>query len=217
MASECRRPVRVAVVDDYEIVVAGIAAVLAPYADRVRVVELDVPHRPRRTDLDIVLYDTFGRSEGHESELRELSSHGQVKVVVFSWDTDPERVARAFDHGASGYLAKSLTAEEIVSALERVQAGETVRPADAPTHESAGSSGYQQALTHRETEVLALIAQGLSNPEIADRLHVSINSIKSYVRSGYRKIEVTRRSQAVAWAIAHGFAPDDVEEPSDAR
>ncbi|MDO9498020.1 MAG: LuxR C-terminal-related transcriptional regulator, partial [Nocardioides sp.] len=57
-------------------------------------------------------------------------------------------------------------------------------------------------------EVVALITQGLSNQEIADRCYLSINSVKTYVRTAYRKMQVTRRSQAVLWGIAHGLAPD---------
>ena len=68
--------------------------------------------------------------------------------------------------------------------------------------------GRSAGLSPREAEVLALISRGLSNQEIADRAHVSINSIKTYIRSAYRKIGVERRTQAVLWAIANGFEPD---------
>jgi DNA-binding CsgD family transcriptional regulator len=63
-------------------------------------------------------------------------------------------------------------------------------------------------LSPREAEIIALIARGLTNQEIAERAHVTINSIKSYIRSAYRKIGVERRTQAVLWAMANGFAPD---------
>ena len=59
----------------------------------------------------------------------------------------------------------------------------------------------------RESEIIALITQGLSNQEIAERSYLSINSVKTYIRTAYRKIGVHRRSQAVAWGIAHGFLP----------
>ncbi len=201
-------PVRVAVVDDYEIVVAGIAAILAPHADRVRVVELDVGTLPVRGDVDVVLYDTFGHTDNHDLDVADLVRSGSVKVVIFSWNVEPQRIDEALCRGAAGYLPKSLTAEEIVAALERVHAGEIVRPSDVPASsvvETVGWPGREHGLTHREAEVIALIAQGLSNQEIADRLYLSINSVKSYIRTGYRKIGVTRRAQAVGWAIANGF------------
>jgi two-component system, NarL family, response regulator LiaR len=62
-------------------------------------------------------------------------------------------------------------------------------------------------LSARESEVIALIAQGLSNQEIAERAYVSINSIKTFIRSAYRKLGIERRTQAVLWATEHGFLP----------
>ena len=70
--------------------------------------------------------------------------------------------------------------------------------------------GREFGLTEREAEVLALITQGLSNQEIAERSYLSINSVKTYIRTAYRKIGVTRRSQAVVWGMKHGFEPDRV-------
>jgi DNA-binding CsgD family transcriptional regulator len=69
--------------------------------------------------------------------------------------------------------------------------------------------GAAVGLTAREVEVLALIAQGMSNLEIAERLFLSINSVKTYIRSAYAKIGATSRSRAVAWCLQHGFAPPD--------
>ena len=74
--------------------------------------------------------------------------------------------------------------------------------------ESGNWPGRSFGLTQRESEVLALITQGLTNQEIADRAYISINSVKTYVRTAYRKIGVTRRSQAVSWGMQHGFQPD---------
>ena len=68
--------------------------------------------------------------------------------------------------------------------------------------------GRSAGLTPREAEILALITQGLSNQEIADRAFLSINSVKTYIRTAYRKINVTSRSQAVLWGVDNGFKPD---------
>jgi len=210
--------VRVAVVDDYEIVVAGIAALLAPYDDRVHVVELAAGRRPALCDVDVVLYDTFGHTHDHDVEIKDLASGGDVKVVVFSWNVETLRVTCALEQGAAGYIAKSLPAEAIVTALERVHAGEVVVPheveADLAT-DTVSWPGAEHGLSHREAEVIALVAQGLSNEEIAARLYLSINSIKTYIRTAYRKIGVTRRSQSVAWAMTHGFVTYDVDARRD--
>ena len=70
--------------------------------------------------------------------------------------------------------------------------------------------GQEAGLSARESEIIALITKGLTNQEIAERAYLSINSVKSYIRSAYRKIGVTRRSQAVAWGMQNGFEPDRV-------
>ncbi len=116
----------------------------------------------------------------------------------------------ALAKGVSGWLSKSLSGEELVSALERVCGGEVVVSEDpgpdAPIVEGAWP-GKEHGLSPRESEVLALIAQGLSNQEIADRAFISINSVKTYIRTAYRKIGVERRTQALLWATRTGSCP----------
>jgi NarL family two-component system response regulator LiaR len=203
------RALRVAIVGDYEIVVAGIAAVLEPYADRVRLIQVTQGSAASFTtdDVDIVLQDRFGRPD-EAGDLRALDDPGHPRVVAFSWNVEPAVVSRAIGEGAAGYVAKSLPAEEIVVALERVHAGERVLAlglgleleddsrADVPLGSEAGLSG-------REYQVLTLITEGFTNQEIARQCFLSVNSIKTYVRTAYRKIGVTRRTQAVAWGIEH--------------
>ncbi|GAA1132380.1 response regulator transcription factor [Nocardioides aquiterrae] len=204
-------PIRVAVVNDYEIVVAGVAAMLAPHHDRISIVELS-SGLPVLSDVDVILYDTFGQIQGDGVDLEDLVDGSDARVVIFSWNLQPELVRAAIERGAAGYLSKGLPADEIVAGLEAVHNGETVTPREsAPSadRDTTGEwPGREHGLTARESEVLALITQGLSNQEIADRTYLSINSVKTYIRTGYRKIGVGRRSQAVAWGMRHGFAPD---------
>lgn len=205
-------PVRVAVVNDYDIVVAGVASVLSPYPDQVTVVELDAG-LPVRSDVDVVLYDTFGQTQGDHLQLPELvADNSGARVVVFSWNVQPDLVDRALELGASGYLSKADPAERIVESIVRVAAGEVVRPhadGEDPEADRRGNwPGRAAGLSAREAEVLALIAQGLTNLEIAQRTYLSINSVKTYIRTCYRKIGVSSRSQAVGWALRHGFEPD---------
>jgi NarL family two-component system response regulator LiaR len=214
-------PVRIAIVNDYEIVVAGTAAVLAPYADRVEVVELDAQMK-LVSDVDVLLYDTFGQVQGDRVEFSDLVEGEPPRVVIFSWNVDPTLVSRAMEKGASGYLSKALTADQLVESIERVHAGEVVLPSETEKSSAVVVGdwpGQQLALSAREAEIIALITQGLTNQEIAERAYLSINSIKSYIRSGYRKIGVTRRSQAVAWGMQNGFAPDRLRrvDPFDHR
>ena len=132
--------------------------------------------------------------------------------MIFSWNLQPDLVERAISTGAAGYLSKALDAEEIVEALEAVHAGKSSsRRRSRSRDRGAGVwPGREFGLTAREAEVLALITQGLSNQEIAERSYLSINSVKTYIRTAYRKIGVTRRSQAVVWGMKHGFEPDRV-------
>ncbi len=108
-------------------------------------------------------------------------------------------------------LVKVLTGPAIVAALERIMEGETVimTGSQETSVDAAGDwPGRSVGLSPREAEVLALIAHGLNNKQIAQRAFVGIDSVKTYIRSAYRKIGVESRSQAVLWAVQHGFEPD---------
>jgi len=204
-------PIRVAVVNDYEIVVAGVAAMLEPHRERINIVELD-SSLPVISDVDVILYDTFAAIQGDGVDLEDLVHGGDARVVIFSWNLEEQLVRKAIDRGASGYLSKGLDAEQVVAGIEAVHRGETVTPPESTMsadREANGEwPGREFGLSAREAEVLALITQGLSNQEIAERTYLSINSVKTYIRTAYRKIDVTRRSQAVAWGMRHGFEPD---------
>ena len=202
------RPIRLAIADDYALVIAGVAALLAD--EHIDVVETGAS-LPVVTDVDIVLYDTFGQIQGDGIDLEDYVRDSGAKVVIYSWNLEPDLIERAVAGGASGYLSKVLTGPEIVAALERIMRGEIVILAgDHETSVDAAGDwpGRLAGLSPREAEILALITQGLSNQEIADRAYLSINSVKTYVRAAYRKIEVTRRSQAVLWGMRNGFEPD---------
>jgi DNA-binding NarL/FixJ family response regulator len=131
-------------------------------------------------------------------------------VVIYSWSNDPRLIANTLALGVSGYLSKTLHAAELVEALRAVHAGEQHVSVD---FELGGSEpgdwpGRAQGLTRREAEVIALITQGLSNAQIADRASLSINSVKTYIRQSYQKMGVGTRAQAVLWGVHNGFLPD---------
>jgi NarL family two-component system response regulator LiaR len=199
---------RLAIVNDYAVVSAGIAALLAD--ERIDVVETEAS-LPVLTDVDIVLYDTFGQIQGDGIDLEDFVRDSGAKVVIYSWNLQPDLIQRAIAGGASGYLSKVLTGPEIVQALERINNGEiVVLVGDNET--SVGGAGdwpgRTVGLSPREAEILALITQGLTNQEIADRAYLSINSVKTYIRSAYRKIGVDGRTKAVLWGLSHCFQPD---------
>jgi len=149
--------------------------------------------------------------QGDGIDLEDLVRGSNAKVVIFSWNLQPGLVDAAIARGARGYLSKALSAEDLVKGIEAVAQGEIVRelrPLDDQLLDRGAWPGRTHGLTQREAEVLALITQGLTNQEIADRAYISINSVKTYIRTAYRKIGVTRRSQAVSWGMRHGFTPD---------
>ncbi len=209
--STSKDPVLVALVNDYDVVVIGIAHMLEPYRDRVLIAELDAG-RAVEDDVDVVLYDTFAQPESDEAEIEVLVKNPHAgRVAVYTWNFHARLVREAQRLGASGYLSKALPARELVTAIEALHAGEVVI-SDPPGRARSASGhdwpGRAEGLSDREAEILALITQGKSNAEIVALTYLSPNTIKSYVRNLYRKIDVASRTQAVLWGIRHGFDPD---------
>jgi DNA-binding NarL/FixJ family response regulator len=210
-------PIRLAIVNDYEVVVHGLAAMLRTYADRVEVVEMDANAHPSAS-VDIALFDTFAQSFRDRERIARLVQDPRIgKVVVYTWTADDPGVAKTRVPGISAYISKRLAASDLVAALERIDAGEPVRLHDAGHGPLVGGDwpGREEGLTARESEVLSLITQGYSNNDIVETTMLSINSIKSYIRSAYRKIGVTSRSRAILWGIDHGFQPDRARMSGD--
>ena len=210
-ASRSSAPITVALVDDYDIVVKGVANMLDPYRDRVVIAELDST-MPVDDAVDIVLYDSFAQPESDHEEIGVLVANPRAhRVVVYTWNFHPDLVESARQHGAHGYLSKTLPARELVAALEAVQSGETIISDVPPRARSAPGldwPGRGEGLSDREAEILALITQGKSNADVARLTYLSPNTVKSYIRTIYRKIGVESRTRAVLWGVDHGFTPD---------
>lgn len=201
-------PLSLALLNDYPVVVQGVSRMLEN-DDRIDVVELDSGEDPSRP-VDLVLYDAFAaRGGGDHDVVRLLEDARYRKVAVYSWNTSQERVRQALDLGVHGYVSKALSADELADALVRIHGGEhVVLPEPVPEEiEIADWPGRSAGLSPREAEVVALITQGITNEEIARTCYLSINSVKSYIRSAYRKMGVERRSQAVLWGVQNGMQP----------
>ena len=204
-------PIRVALVNDYDVVVFGLARILERYDDRLVIAEIDT-NQTVVDVVDLVLYDSFAQPESDRGEIGDLVANTRTgAVVVYTWNLHPQLVERARAQGARGYLSKALPARDLVTALEAVHQGEVVvSEPDRRVRAVTGSDwpGREEGLTDREAEVLALITQGMSNADVADLTYLSPNTIKTYIRSIYRKIDVESRTQAVLWGVEHGFQPD---------
>jgi DNA-binding NarL/FixJ family response regulator len=206
-----RKPITTALVNDYDIVVMGLAHILEQYRDRVVIAELDA-NQPVSDLVDIVLYDNFAQPESDHEEISVLIHNPRARrVVVYTWNFHPDLIESARQQGVHGYLSKALPARELVAALEAIHAGDIVisdPPVRARSINGLNWPGRSEGLTDRESEILALITQGKSNAEVARLTYLSPNTVKSYIRTIYRKINVTSRTQAVLWGVRHGFTPD---------
>lgn len=214
---------RVLVADDQRVVREGLATllgllpgieVLGSAADGEEVMVLVREHRP-----DIVLMDLrMPRCDGVEATRRLRASHPDVKVIVLTTYADDRSVLDALRAGARGFLTKDAGAEEIRAAIAAVQRGEaSIDPAvqhhvvnalvgSGLGREELAEPDLPDGLTAREAEVLALIAEGLSNTEIAERLVVSEATVKSHVNHLFTKTGARDRAQAVTYAYKHGLA-----------
>ena len=159
-----------------------------------------------------MLYDSFAQPESDHDEISVLVDNPRARrVVVYTWNFHPDLIDSARRQGVHGYLSKTLPARDLVAALEAVHAGEIVVSDPPPRARSASGldwPGRSEGLTDRESEILALITQGKSNAEVAALTFLSPNTVKSYIRTIYRKIDVASRTQAVLWGVDHGFTPD---------
>ncbi len=208
-----------AVVNDYPLVVAGLQAALEPFSDRVHVAAAVVDD-VGPGDGDVVLLDTFGNPDTPAPDPRTRIGLPGAKLVIFSWDSSEPQVRAALANGADGYLSKTLPPEDLVDGLERVHRGERVVVEAAARADETPVQGRwpgdEHALTAREAEILALIGRGLSNVEISQQAYIGVNTVKTHIRSAYRKIGVTTRSQAVIWTFPTGSEhPDHVRDSVD--
>jgi DNA-binding NarL/FixJ family response regulator len=213
-------PVRIVLVDDHEMVIEGLKAMLTAFRDRVEVVGQAVGAERAVgviEDLkpDIVLCDV--RMQGSSGldlclELRERDP--SCKIVMLSVYDDEQYLFQALRVGASGYLLKSISSDELVRQLEFVHGGETaIDPGMAARAVDTAARlqrdefwpGARQGLTQRESEILKFVVSGLSNRAIASKLVIGDETVKSHLRSIYRKLGVSDRTGAVATALREGI------------
>jgi DNA-binding NarL/FixJ family response regulator len=213
-------PVRIVLVDDHEMVIEGLKAMLAAFSERVQVVGQAVGAERALSVIDelkpdIVLCDV--RMQGSSGldlcqELRERDP--QRKVVMLSVYDDEQYLFQALRVGASGYLLKSISSDDLVRQLEFVHSGETaIDPVMAARAVDTAARiqrdefwpGARQGLTQRESEILSFVVNGLSNHAIATKLVIGDETVKSHLRSIYRKLGVSDRAGAVATALREGI------------
>jgi DNA-binding NarL/FixJ family response regulator len=193
------------IVDDHEVVREGLRLSLsrAPHirvvgeaSDGASAIDLALRRKP-----DIVIMDVrMPGMDGLEATRRLSEQLPETKVLIFTAYSERSLLGRGFESGAKGYVLKEAPHGTLVRAIEKVAAGEAyVDPALMPQF----LSGRDQTdmLTPREREILQLLADGLSNGDVAERLFISQETVKSHVRHILTKLEADTRTQAVAIAL----------------
>ena len=215
-----KAPIRVLITDDHAIVRKGLAMLLATERDMKVVgeaqdgqeaVEKAGPLKP-----DVVLMDlVMPRMDGIEATRKITEAHPEVKVLVLTSFAADDKVFPAVKAGALGYLLKDSSPEDLVEAIRRVHRGEPSLEPDIARKVLQELSQPGKAkptgdpLTERELEVLRLIAQGLSNKEIASRLFISEWTVRTHVSNVLSKLHLASRTQAALYALRSGLASID--------
>jgi DNA-binding NarL/FixJ family response regulator len=192
-------PIRVAVISRNHLVRAGLVSLIAQLAQRAVVTQaatVDDHLEPH----DVAIYD-LGADRGRNDyiNLQRLRDEGS-QVIGLVYDTERDTV-QALVGATSHVITLSVTPEQLLEVLYR-----TTSPRGRQHRGDDDVLRLPARLTEQEFRVLELIGAGLTNPEIAKDLHLSVNSVKTYVRMAYRKIGATNRAGAILWGIEHGLA-----------
>lgn len=210
----------VLIIDDHPLFRKGVAQLIDDMGDEFKLVgeaqsgqegiELALKHRP-----DLILLDLDMDGINGIETLVELKRHGiDSNVVVLTVSDAEEDLVAALRNGADGYLLKDLEPEVLQSKLQSVMTGQMVldqslseKLANSIRHDQNATPEKEEnaSLTHREREILELIASGYSNKLIARELDISDGTVKVHVKNLLRKLNVHSRLEAAVWALNHGF------------
>ena len=203
----------VMIVDDHKVVRSGLSAFLDAYDDLELVAQADSGEKAlalcHEYQPDVVLMDlVMPKMNGAETTEALVNACPEIKVIALTSFKEQELVEGALKAGAIGYLLKDVDADELADAIRQAYAGKpTLAPEAAQVLIQASRRPYKPGidLTEREKEVLGLLVEGLTNPEIAQRLYVSKATVKFHVSSILNKLQVSSRTEAVAKALQEGL------------
>jgi DNA-binding NarL/FixJ family response regulator len=216
--------IRLLIVDDQQLVRAGLRMLCASAPDLRVVGEAgngqEAVRRARAAVPDVVLMDLrMPGMDGTEATRRILAERPATRVVVLTTFDDDEHLYPALAAGVSGFLAKDSTPVELLAAIRRAESGDTPFSPDVlrrlvneavRARQSTRPPGHDAPalpdLTVREQQVLTLVASGLSNGEIAERLHVGVTTVKTHVASLMTKTNATNRVRLAVFAAQHDLA-----------
>lgn len=204
---------RIMIVDDHEVVRLGLRAALEPESDLAIVGEAsngaEALAKMAVLDPQLILMDVrMEKMDGIESCREIKSCYPDAYILMFTSYTDEEAVISSILAGASGYLLKHLSRAELLNSIRLVASGQTLIDANARQRAidrlTQTPGGH---LTDREREVLALVARGYTNRQIADRLVVTEKTARNHVSHILEKLGMSRRSEAAAFAVEHKLVP----------
>ena len=201
---------RVLIVDDHDVVRRGLAAVFGLWRDVALVGEArdgaEAVAAYGRLRPDVVLLDLQMEPVGGIEALRRIrADDGRARVIALTSFVDAEHVLPALEAGASGYILKTADPDEIHAAIRNVAAGQSVYDPDVMDALAQGVQERATAaqLTVRERDVLRLVAEGMTNQQIADTLFIGVKTVKTHIGSIFAKIDVQDRTQAAVYALRH--------------
>lgn len=217
-------PIRLLIVDDHKVVREGLRSflgtepgieIVGEAADGRQALDRVMSLGAEGLRPDVVLMDLeMEPVDGIEATREIRSRYPEVEVVALTSFVEEDRVHAALDAGAAGYLLKDADADELAAAVRAAHHGElTLDPALArrlmASLRASRDPSPTDDLTPREREILALVARGSSNQEIATELVISERTARTHVSNILRKLELRSRTQAALWASKHGLAAPD--------
>jgi len=205
--------IRVLIADDHAVVRRGLVSILGAEPDINIVGEardgLEAINQAVELEPDVILMDILMPGcDGLEATAALAHHLPQTRVLILTVSDREEDLFQAVRFGARGYLLKSASIDEIVAAIRRVAEGEAILSpyiAGKLLDQFRREQSPNASLSARETEVLALVGEGLTNHEIADRLIIAESTVKTYLQRLLDKLHLENRAQAIAYAVSHGL------------
>ncbi len=212
--SPTKSPLRVAIADDHRLMLDGIKRALETAPDIKEVGEAmsgeEMLALVPRVRPDVVILDLrMPKGDGLSTLGTLRKDYPDLKVIILSMFEDPEHIDQALHQGAAGYVVKSINPLDLPSTIRQVVEGTVYHPrgrqGEGGSGGGSGNSGHPGGLTDRELSILRLVAEGLSNLDIASKLYVTEQTVKFHLSNIYRKLGVGNRTEATRYAYRNGL------------
>ncbi len=209
--------IRVLIADDHAVLRHGLRLILNEADDLTVIGEAANGEEALKLALelqpDVILMDVnMPDLDGIEATRRIRAVQPNTQVLILTISNKDKDLFEAVKAGARGYLLKSSQSSQVIDVIRRIAAGETILPPDLVGRvldELTHPTPTPELLTRREREILQLVARGLGNKEIANKLYISENTVKTHIRHILEKLNLNNRAEAAAYAVRTGLVPED--------